>query len=64
MNGTVGDRILVESERVGAESREGVIVEVIPGLTSVHYRVRWDDGRETVLIPGAGNVRVIGRKSA
>jgi transcription elongation factor len=49
-----GDRITVESNRVGGGTRHGEVVEVIPGATGVtHYRVRWDDGRETTFFPSS-----------
>ncbi len=57
--GRVGDRLIVESERVGHPSREGEIVEVIGSGVSVHYRVRWEDGHESVFFPSAGSVTII-----
>ena len=56
MDISVGDRIAVETERVGQHEREGEILEVIHGAT-VSYRVRWDDGHESILTPAAGAVR-------
>jgi hypothetical protein len=58
MTAVVGDRIVVESNKVGQRPREGVILEVISTPTSSHYRVQWDDGAETSLWPGA-SVRTI-----
>lgn len=46
-----GDRITVESNKVGGGTRSGEIVEVLPGAQGAHYRVRWDDGRETTFFP-------------
>ena len=54
-----GDRIIVESEAVGQPEREGEILEVIEGETSVRYRVRWGDGRESLFSPGAGSARLV-----
>jgi hypothetical protein len=49
-----GDRITVESNRVGGGTRTGEVVEVIAGSAGVaHYRVRWDDGRETTFFPSS-----------
>ena len=49
-----GDRITVESNKVGGGVRTGEVVEVIPGaLGTAHYRVRWDDGRETTFFPSS-----------
>jgi hypothetical protein len=57
----VGDRIALEAERVGTPEREGEVLEVVEGSTSVRYRVRWNDGRESLFTPAAGSVRVISR---
>lgn len=59
MAGKVGNRIVVESEQVGQAPREGEILEVIEGETSVRYRVRWADGHETVFTPGGGSARIL-----
>lgn len=56
-----GDRIVVETEHVGDVEREGEVLEVIEGDLGLRYRVRWRDGRETVLTPAAGSVRVVSR---
>jgi hypothetical protein len=48
-----GDRIIVESNKVGGGQRSGEIVEVILGASGAHYRVRWDDGRETTFFPSS-----------
>jgi hypothetical protein len=57
--GNVGDRLVVESERVGRAAREGEILEVLRSGAEVHYRVRWNDGHESTLYPGAGSVSII-----
>jgi hypothetical protein len=59
MSGKIGDRILVESETVGTPPREGEILEVIEGEVGVRYRVRWEDGHESVLTPGGGAARIV-----
>lgn len=51
MDAQKGDRITVESNKVGGGIRTGEVVEVIPGSGGSHYRVRWDDGRETTFFP-------------
>jgi hypothetical protein len=53
MEGHVGERIVVEAPRVGQPRREGEILEVIQGPGAPHYRVRWNDGRETIFFPPA-----------
>jgi len=57
-----GDRIVVETEHVGDVEREGEVLEVMEGDLGIRYRVRWRDGRETVLTPAAGSVRVVSSK--
>lgn len=59
MTAKVGDRIVVESETVGTPSREGEILEVIEGALSVRYRIRWEDGHESLLAPGGGAARIL-----
>lgn len=59
MTGKVGDRIVLESERVGQHDREGEILEIIEASYGTRYRVRWDDGRESTVRPSAGSARII-----
>jgi hypothetical protein len=62
MTGKIGDRVLLESERVGQPVREGEILEVVQGTTSVRYRVRWSDGHESVFTPSVGSARIVPRR--
>lgn len=57
-----GDRIVVESESVGTATREGEVLEVIEGEVGVRYRVRWQDGRQTVFTPSGGAARIVPRR--
>ena len=59
MVANVGDRILVESEKVGVPEREGEIVEVIVHDLHTEFRVRWDDGHISEIRPTAGSYRVV-----
>ena len=59
MTAQVGDRIVVESEKVGQAPREGVILEVIEASYGLRYRVRWDDGHESTIRPSAGSARTV-----
>jgi hypothetical protein len=54
--GQVGSTVVVESERTTQSQRRGVIEEVLQEDPE-RYRVRWDDGRETILAPSAGAAR-------
>jgi len=58
MGANVGDRIVMESEKVGTAERRGEILEVIPHEARTEYVVRWDDGRETSIRPYAATVRI------
>lgn len=46
MKAEVGDRIVVEAEKVGQSTRTGVVEEVL-APEPPRLRVRWDDGRST-----------------
>jgi hypothetical protein len=61
MQAKPGDRIAIETEHVGEAEREGEVLEIIEGSTSVTYRVRWRDGRETLFTPVAGAMRIVER---
>ncbi len=60
MEARVGDRVSVDAKKVGQPRRAGVIRSVTKGLSGARYQVRWDDGQESVLAPGAGNLVVEG----
>lgn len=53
-----GDRIVVESESVGTPERRGEILEIVEGSLAVSYRVKWDDGHESLVQPAAGAFRL------
>lgn len=55
----VGDRLVVESERVGAPPREGEVVEVLGAGDDVHYFVRWEDGHSSFFYPSGGSSTVV-----
>ena len=55
----VGDRLVVESQKVGTSAREGDILEIIEASYGIRYRVRWDDGHESTIRPAGGTVRTI-----
>ncbi len=51
-NGRPGDVIVVEEHHLGEGRRACEILEVLGTGTSEHYRVRWDDGHESIYFPG------------
>jgi hypothetical protein len=57
---TEGDHILVDSPRVGVPAREGEVLEVIKGTVRLSYRVRWDDGHESIFTSEAGSIHIAG----
>ena len=54
-----GDMIVLDSAQVGSMPREGEVLEVIQGEVSVSYRVKWADGRQTLIAPGSGIARIV-----
>jgi len=57
--GRSGDLIIIDSAQVGSPPREGEVLEVIQGEVSVSYRVRWEDGHETLIAPKSGSDRIV-----
>jgi len=57
MKAEVGDRIVVEAEKVGQATRTGVVEEVLTP-DPLRVRVRWDDGRSTEFAPSAGAAKI------
>jgi Domain of unknown function (DUF1918) len=55
----VGTRVAVESESTERPARTGVIEEVVRDDPHPRYRIRWDDGRESVYTPAAGALRAL-----
>ena len=48
-----GDRVLIEGTKLGQPRREGELLETIGSL----MKIRWSDGTESLLTPGAGTIR-------
>ena len=61
MQATVGDRLVVESNKVGSPRREGEILEVRGPDGAPPYVVRWTDGHEGLMFPGA-DAHIVPRK--
>jgi hypothetical protein len=53
MKAEVGDRLVVESNRVDAAPRQGEVVEVRGKDGGPPYVVKWSDGHEGLVYPGA-----------
>jgi Domain of unknown function (DUF1918) len=49
-----GDRVVAESESTERPPRNGVVEEVLGSHPAPRYRIRWDDGHETIYTPAAG----------
>jgi len=52
------DEIVVDSERAGSPPRRGEVLEILEESYGVRYRVRWEDGHESVIHPVAGTVHI------
>ena len=50
----VGDRIVVESEKVGVPPRRGEV----KGVSGRLLTVSWENGQESMFVPSAGSLRV------
>jgi hypothetical protein len=48
-----GDVVVVSAHRVGEPERVAEILEVLGDASRPHFRVRWEDGRETLFYPGS-----------
>lgn len=57
-----GDQIVVEGAKVGQTRREGKVLEVVNLASSTYYRVRWQDGQETMFFPSSDARVLSGRK--
>ena len=49
-----GERVVIESESTERPARRGVIEEVLREEPFPRYRIRWDDGHESIYTPAAG----------
>ena len=48
----IGDLIEITGHSVGDAPRTAEILEVIGELGREHFRVRWEDGHESIFFPG------------
>jgi len=47
----VGDLVVIEEHRLGESRRIGEILELLGEPGHEHYRVRWEDERESIFYP-------------
>jgi hypothetical protein len=60
-----GDEIVVEGRAVGVAAKTGEILEVVGDSGHERFRVRWEDGHESIFFPGEDAVvrRPAGRRA-
>ena len=51
-----GDVVEVSGRHVGGPGRMGELLQVLGTPEHLHYLVRWENGRESVLYPGEGTM--------
>ncbi len=49
----VGDAVVVDNMELGHPPRRGEVLEVMGEGDVQHYRVRWDDGHESIFYPSS-----------
>ena len=56
MDAAIGDHFVIKGNKIGRPRRRGEVVEALGPLFSSrqHFRVRWDDGHESIFVPGPG----------
>jgi hypothetical protein len=64
MDGKVGDRIVIGTDKVGQPAREGEILEVIDHESGTEFLVRWDDGHQSSIRPHGGTAKIVERPKA
>ena len=53
MKANVHDEIVVDALHTGEPPRKGEVLQVIDRDDVIHYRVRWDDGHESIFYPAS-----------
>ena len=54
----VGDPVIAEAESTSRMPRRGIVEEVLGSEAHTRYRIRWEDGRESIYTPAAGALRL------
>jgi hypothetical protein len=57
MTFAVGDHVICETESTDRRPRRGVIAEVLREEPHARYRIKWEDGHESILTPSSGVLR-------
>jgi Domain of unknown function (DUF1918) len=52
MHAHVGDHITIHTISREGQGRHGEVLEVLGSGDEEHYRVRWDDGHDSLYFPG------------
>ena len=58
----VGTTVVAHAQSTSRGPRPGVIEEVLRGEPSPRYRVRWEDGRESIYTPAGGTLQAKARR--
>ncbi len=58
----VGTVVIANAQSITRGPRPGVIEEVLRGEPSPRYRVRWEDGRESIYTPASGTLQAKPRR--
>ena len=53
----IGTNVVAQSQSTSHGPRPGVIEEVLRGDPSPRYRVRWEDGHESIYTPASGTLQ-------
>ena len=61
MDTRIGDRIILDSDKVGVPARRGEILKVVPHETHVEFQVRWDDGHVSEIRPSGASYRILAK---
>lgn len=57
MHVSIGDQVVIESERVGQPARKGAVEEVMSS-DPLRVRVRWEDDSVSIIAPDAGAAHI------
>jgi hypothetical protein len=61
MDARAGDRIVLESGKVGTPTRQGKILKVTPHEIHDEFQVRWDDGHVSEIRPSGAAYRILAK---